>query len=369
MKYGCDFQPLQFIIGKKRKIMKTKRIKFGALSTGEKVYLYTVSNGNMSFSATNFGCAITNIMVPSKDGLVQDVVLGCSDLSGYLSGSKNPFFGAFVGRFANRIGGAKFELNGQTYNLDKNDNGNCLHSGFRGCDKIAFDSDFIKTEEGEGVKFTYFSPDGEQGFPGNMVIEVSYVLTLSNEILLTYKAATSKDTPVNFTNHTYFNLSGNFHNTILDHTLQINADSYLEVDSELIPTGKFIKMDEDKAFDFRKPKKIGQDYANTNGGYDHNFVISKSDKKLRDLNFCAEAKDEKSGRTLSVYTDLPGVQFYAGNSMGGSIGKWGQIHEACQGFCLETQQFPDAPNQKDFPSCILHAGESLETRTIFAFSW
>lgn len=349
--------------------MKIKRTKFGVLSTGEKLYLYTVKNKDMSFSVTNFGCIITSIVVPSKSGKKEDVVLGYSDPLRYVSGN-GCYFGACVGRFANRIKDARFTLNGKTYNLDVNDNANCLHSGFVGYDKMAFDSQKIKTEDAVGVRFTRVSKDGEQGFPGNLSLEITYLLNRNNEISLTYRGATDADTPVNLTNHSYFNLSGNTRNTVFDHELTINADSYLEVDKCLMPTGKRIDVASSEAFDFRKPKKIGKDFAKVKGGYDHNYCINRApDAPNNELTVCASVYEPTSGRSMIVSTNQPGVQFYAGNSIGGNLGKLGQVHEANQGFCLETQQFPDAPNIESFPSCIVKAGETFEARTVFGFSW
>lgn len=351
-----------------RKKMKVKRAKFGILGNGKKAYLYTVKNKDMSFCVTNFGCTITSILAPAKDGTKADVVLGCSTLSAYAD-IGTPFFGAFIGRFANRIANASFNLNRCTYTLDKNDGNNCLHGGFIGYDKMLFDSEEIKTKEGVGVRFTRKSPSGEQGFPGTVYLEVTYVLTKENEIILSYKAMTDRDTPINLTNHTYFNLTGDARKTIFDHLLTINADSYLEVNKDLIPTGKFIKVDDDGAFDFRTAKKIGKDFEKTNGGYDHNFVLNKTESPLLyGLPFCAEVYEETSERRLKVWTNQPGVQFYSGNSLAGAHGRLGQIHLPHQGFCLETQQFPDAPNKANFPSCILHPDEEFEAKTVYAFS-
>ncbi|NLK45753.1 MAG: galactose mutarotase [Treponema sp.] len=347
--------------------MKIKRTRFGVLSTGEKVHLYTIKNADMSFSVTNFGCTITSIIVPSKNGVKEDIVLGYSDLTGYINSHGGPYYGAFIGRFANRIGGSTFKLNGETYTLDSNDGKNMLHGGFMGYDKMLFEAKKIKTDDSVGVRFTRKSKSGEQGFPGNLLIEVTYSLNKKNEILLEYKAWTDKDTPVNFTNHTYFNLTGNFHNKIFDHELMLNADSYLAVTDDLIPTGQFTSVDKDKAFDFRKAKAIGKDFAKVKGGYDHNFVINHIAKK--ELSVCAAVYEPTSGRSMLVSTNQPGVQFYAGGSLVGSAGKFGQIHQANEGFCLETQQFPDAPNHENFPSCILRPGEEFYAQTIYGFRW
>ena len=345
--------------------MKIKREDFGTLSTGEKVSIYTISNDNMSFSVTDFGCVITSIIVPSKTGLKQDVVLGYSTLNGYTDHA-GPFLGAFIGRFANRIGNASFTLNGKTYELDKNDNGNTLHGGFVGYDKMLFNSQKVKTYEGLGVRFTRTSPDGEQGFPGNVDIEVTYLLTNKNEIIIHYQAVTDKDTPINFTNHSYFNLTGNTKNTIFGHELMIDADSYLEVDDKLIPTGKKIDV-AGTPFDFKKRKPVGQDFDKVKGGYDHNFNLNKKGEK--EVSLCAEVYEPTSGRSMSVFTDQPGVQFYAGNSLNNESGRWGQVYRANTGMCLETQAFPDSPNKKDFPSCILKPGEEFVSTTIYAFKW
>lgn len=347
--------------------MKIKRSKFGVLSTGEKVHLYTIKNADMSFSVTDFGCTITSIVVPSKNGVKEDIVLGYSDLTGYINSHNGPFFGAFIGRFANRIGNASFTLNDKKYTLDANDGKNMLHGGFRGYDKMLFDAEEIKTEDGAGVRFTRTSRNGEQGFPGNLLIEVTYILNKKNEITMEYKAWTDRDTPVNFTNHTYFNLTGNTHNKVFDHELMLNADSYLAVSPDLIPTGELVSVDKDKPFDFRKAKPIGKDFDKVKGGYDHNFVINRIADDV--LTVCAAVYEPTSGRSMLVSTNQPGVQFYAGGSLGGSAGKYGQIHSPNEGFCLETQQFPDAPNHENFPSCILHPGEEFDAKTVFSFSW
>lgn len=350
--------------------MKINRKNFGVLSTGEDVYLYTIENEQMSFSVTNFGCVITNIMVPNKNGVKEDITLGYTNIDGYLNAHGGPYFGAFIGRFANRIAKATFNLNGKTYKLDANDGVNNLHGGFRGYDKMLFSAEEIVTCKGTGVRFTRKSPDGEQGFPGNLLIEVTYLLNNKNEILLEYKAWTDKATPVNFTNHTYFNLSGNSYNTIFNHELMINANAYTEPASDLIPTGKLINVEDDKAFDFRKSKLIGKDFASVKGGYDHNFVVNREKDTPNDvLTLNAKAYEETSGRSLTVYSNQPGIQFYAGNAVGGAEGKYGQIYENNQGFCLETQAFPDAPNHENFPSCILNPGEEYNAKTIFAFAW
>lgn len=346
--------------------MKVVKQRFSMLSNGQKVHLYTVSNATMSFSVTNYGCIITSIVVPSsadskRGGKKDDIVLGYSTLEGYINDSST-YFGAFVGRVANRIANAKFKLNGKKYSLDANNGEHSLHGGFDGYNRMVWKSKAIQTKTGVGVSFSRTSPSGEQGFPGKLKIEVSYILTKKNEIIMHYYAKTKADTPINLTNHSYYNLAGQGSGDILSHNMLINADSYLPVDAGLIPTG-IIEPVVNTAFDFRSEKTISEDFVKS-GGYDHCFCINTNKDSLH---LCAEVKESTSGRVMSVYTDQPGVQFYSGNFLDVKSGKNGVPYTKNTGFCLETQRYPDSPNQKDFPSCILHAGEVYESTTIHKF--
>ncbi len=344
--------------------MKIKKQRFATLSTGEKVSLYTISNDQMSFSVTNYGCIITSIIVPSstdseRKGKKDDIVLGYSTFDGYIQ-DPNTYVGSFVGRYANRIANSAFTLNGVDYKLDKNNGKNCLHGGFDGYNRMVWKSETIKTKDGKGVCFTRTSPNGEQGFPGNVKLKVSYILTRTNEIIMTYDAKSDADTPLNLTNHSYFNLKGL--GDVSKHTILINANNYLPVDAELIPTGE-IKDVAGSPFDFRTPKTIGQDLK-ASGGYDHCYCLNKT---KNGLTLCAEVKEPTSKRVMTVYTDQIGVQFYTGNSLSVDCGKNGIPYKKHGGFCLETQCYPDSPNQPKFPSSILKKGKTYTTTTIHKF--
>ena len=328
--------------------------QFGLLSDGKEAKLYTISNGKMSFSATDFGCTITSILLPRKNNpsIFDDVVLGYSTLDKYID--SNCCFGSFVGRF--------FELNGKKYELDKNDGKNFLHGGFFRYEKQLWASRVIGGDDFAGVSFYRLSPDGEQGMPGNLEVEVSYKLTFDNKIICEYRAKSDKDTVINLTNHSYFNLRGN--GSVLDEELSIRSDKYLEVDSGLIPTGKMIETD-GTAWDFGMFKAIGRDISKTGIGYDHCFVF-EDDKKLKRV---ACLRDEKAGRKMTVDTNLCGMQVYTANFIDGVVGKSGRIYKKHDGVCLETQNLPDSPNKKNFPSCVLKAGDDYYARTDYGFEF
>jgi aldose 1-epimerase len=343
--------------------MKIKKRPFGTLSDGRKVSLYTISNGEMAFSVTNYGCTITSIMVPSASGRIDDVVLGYSTLEGY---TRNPcFFGCLVGRFANRISGAEFTLVGETFHLTKNDNGNCLHGGKPGYHKMVWNAEpFTNTRE-TGVVFKRKSPAGEQGFPGDLDMRVSYSLTAENDIIIRYSAKTDAPTPVNLTNHTYFNLSGHQSCSILDHQVQLFCDRYVPVDAHAIPSGEILEV-AGTPFDFRSPKPIGKDIGSVKGGYDHNWEINRAGDALNPV---AGVYDPASRRTLTVYSTQPGVQFYTGNFLNNEQGKDGEVYAKNQAFCLETQHFPDSPNREEFPDCILLPGDRYRQETVWHFEF
>ena len=344
--------------------IKIKKSRYGLLSDGKKVHLYTISNGKMQFSVTDYGCIITSILLPDgKKGCV-DVALGFSTLEGFVNNDAS--FGAVVGRFANRIGGASFSLDGTTYSLDKNDNKvNTLHGGFDRWDKIVWKVEKVSNDYGAGVKFTHKSPDGEQGFPGNGVFSVTYTLNADNDLTLLYEGEVDKACPVNLTNHSYFNLAGQNSGSIGGHSLQMNCSRYLEVDSELIPTGKCIDV-KGTPYDFTTKKRIGDGLPSVGVGYDHCFCVDgyADDGALRTI---ATLEEPESGRKMIVRSTLPGVQFYSGNYIENIKGKNGFVYHAHDALCLETEAYPDAPNKVDFPSSIVRPGQKYNQVTQYAF--
>lgn len=333
---------------------------YGKISD-EVINQYTLSNANgMVVKIINYGGIITNIIVPGRNNDHADVVLGFDSLKGYLQKS-NPYFGCLVGRYANRIGGAKFELDGITYQLAANNNGNSLHGGEKGFDKVIWKADPVSAQS---LKLIYRSKDGEEGYPGNLNVEVTYSLSEINELKIGYIATTDKATHVNLSNHTYFNLSAGKDPTILDHELQLNADTFTKVNEKLIPTGKLPPVKK-TPMDFTKSKKIGKDISKVTGGYDHNWVLNKYEN-MKDPS--ATLYHEDSGYFLEVYTTQPGIQFYSGNFLDGTLtGKNGITYIKHAGMCLETQHFPDSPNHALFPDTILRPGEMFQETTIYKF--
>lgn len=333
---------------------------FGMIDTTN-IKQYTISNkAGMQVSVLNYGGVITEILVPDRNGNFENVVLGFSTLDGYLA-ENNPYFGALIGRYANRIGGATFNLDGQQYKLQDNNNGNTLHGGIKGFDKVVWD---VKVESDSALLMTYNSPDGEEGFPGNVHVEVLLTLGSSNTLTFEYAATTDKATPVNLTNHAYFNLSAGKSPTILDHELQLAAERITEVNDSLIPTGEFMKVVE-TPFNFLEAKAIGRDIQQVPGGYDHNFVLSET---MEVDSPAAKLYDPLSGREMYLYTTEPGLQFYSGNFLDGTItGRNGQVYVKHAGLCLEPQHFPDSPNQPHFPNTILHPGETYKQTSRLEF--
>lgn len=325
---------------------------------------YTIRNkGGMQVSVLNYGGTITEIVVPDRNGNFENVVLAFSSLEGYL-GENNPYFGALIGRYANRIAGASFRLGDQQYSLPPNNNGNTLHGGNKGFDKVVWD---VNIESDSSMRMTYDSPDGEEGFPGNLHVEVLLTLGSANSLSLDYTATTDKATPVNLTSHAYFNLSAGKSATILDHELQLYAERVTEVNDSLIPTGKFNEVFE-TPFDFLEAKAIGRDIQNVPGGYDHNFVLFEA-KETGLAGPAAILYDPLSGREMKLYTSEPGLQFYSGNFLDGTItGKNGHVYVKHAGLCLEPQHFPDSPNQPHFPNTILKPGETYYQTSRFEFS-
>jgi aldose 1-epimerase len=308
-------------------------------------YILTNSSG-MQAGILNYGGTITKLMVPGKNGKMGDVVLGFESFSGYAQNG-NPYMGALVGRYANRIGAAKFTLDGKTYKLAPNNFGNSLHGGTVGFDKVIWNVEKIGDSS---LKLTYQSKDGEEGYPGNLNVQVVYTLGSDNSLKIDYTATADKATPVNLTNHSYFNLSAGKDSTVLDHVLQLNADKYTPVNDQLIPTGQIADV-KGTPLDFRTPKTIGKDIDSIKGGFDHNLVLNK---KGNDPEEAATVYDPGSGRFMEVFTTQPGVQFYSGNFLKGDLQatKGGQRYVAHAGLCLETQHYPDSPNQPSFPSSI-----------------
>jgi aldose 1-epimerase len=343
--------------------MKISKKTFGVLSSGKKVYLYTLKAGDLSLSVSTLGAAWTSLMVPSRKKGKDDVLLGFSSLSGYLG--VNPYFGATIGRVGNRISGAQFTLGGKTYQLYNNDQGNTLHGGRRGFDKLLWKADAYEERDGIFIRLELKSPDGDGGFPGNLKAAVCYGLSKSNEILADYEAKVDLPCPINLTNHAYFNLAGEGQGDILSHELMLHASSYVEIDASLIPTGRIIPV-QGGPFDFKTRKPVKRDLEAAGGGYDHCFAL---DGKAGELRPCAEVYEGTSGRTMKIYTTQPGVQFYSGNMLTGIPGKPGSVYGKHSGLCLETQHFPDSPNKSEFPDAIFGPGRDYHERAVFSFSW
>ncbi len=336
---------------------------FGTFN-GEAVTEYTLTNANgMQVGIINYGGTLTKILTKDKDGKFGDVILGFDSIAGYTQ-KGNPFFGALIGRYGNRIAKGHFTLDGTTYTLAQNNNGQSLHGGIKGYDKVMWKAE--KQPGDSSLKLTYLSKDGEEGYPGNLSVQVIYTLTADNGLKIDYSATTDKATPVNLTNHAYFNLSAGKDSTILDHELMLKADKFTEVDTVLIPTGKLPDV-KGTPMDFNTAKKIGKDIAAVKGGYDHNWVLSKN---ANTLELAATLYHAASGRFMEVYTTEPGVQFYSGNFLDGTLTNTngGQKYVQHAALCLETQHFPDSPNQPTFPSTILKPGEKYTHTSVYKFS-
>jgi len=343
-----------------------------AIFEGKPIEQATLKNSHgVEIQAINYGAIITSIKVPDRSGAIADVALGFDDPSRYWGEPPHPYFGAIVGRYGNRIAKGQFVLGGKTYKLATNNGVNHLHGGNRGFDKFAWDMATRDTAAGSSIILSRTSPDGEEGYPGNLHATVTYTLTEKNELIVDYRATTDKATPINLTQHSYFNLAGEGSGDVLAHLVTINADRYTPVDDTLIPTGELASV-AGTPFDFRQPTAVG---ARINGdhpqlkagkGYDHNFVLNRTGTGPQ---FAARVTDPKSGRTLEVATTEPGVQFYTGNFLDGTLkGKGGHAYVQRGALCLETQHYPDSPNQKTFPSAILQPGKVYSSRTILTFS-
>lgn len=351
-------------------INRISKIKFGNLPDGRDVAKFTLRNqAGMEVDIINFGGIITRWTAPDRNGNFEDIVLGFDTLEPYLE--ENPFFGALVGRYGNRIAKAQFSIDGETYTLAKNNGANHLHGGITGFNKVLWDAAPGHETDRARLRLDYRSADGEEGYPGQLDVRVEYVLTDDNTLTVSYQATTNKPTIVNLTQHTYFNLSGDFSRSILDHELELNADTFLPVDAGLIPTGE-LRPVKGTPFDFTTPKSIGQDVDAENeqlalgGGYDHCWVLNKAAQGLTPV---GTAFHKPTGRVLSVATSEPGVQFYIGNFLNGTLpAKGGGTYGKRSGFCLETQHFPDSPNRPEFPTTRLNPGEVYYTETTFNFS-
>jgi aldose 1-epimerase len=347
-----------------------KKKEYGTTPAGQKVAVYSLKNQNgMEVNILTYGGIISSIKVPNKAGVFEEIVLGFTDLEQYTK--DNPYFGAIIGRYGNRIAKGKFTLDGTEYSLAINNIPNALHGGSEGFHRVIWTVEVAKSDDEDILKLKYLSKDKEEGFPGNLTVFVTYTLNNDNSLTVFYEATTDKKTVLNLTQHSYFNLSADFTKPILDHEITIDADKIVPIDTDLIPTGKFMDV-LNTPFDFRKPKTIGKQIEDKNEqlekgqGYDHCWVLNHQDVGSR---FAASAYDATSGRFLKVFTDQPGVQLYTGNFLDGTLPTRNTGTYACRtGFCLETQHYPDSPNQKDFPTTVLNPGEIYKTKTTFKFS-
>jgi aldose 1-epimerase len=353
--------------------MRFTMIAFGKLPTGEEARLYTLRNAHgFKVEISDYGGTIVRLFAPDRHGTFADVVLGFDRIEDYVAHS--PYFGCLIGRFGNRIAGGRFSLEGKTYQLATNNAPNgiaChLHGGVKGFDKVRWRAEPLELEGFSALRLHYRSPDMEEGYPGTLEVQVTYTLTGDNALRIDYSAKTDRATPVNLTNHSYFNLAGEGTGDVLGHVLTINAHGYTPVDSGLIPLGDIVPV-ADTPFDFTMPGKIGQQIELPNeqlrfaGGYDHNFTVDRSDDSLV---LAATVLEPLSGRSLEVHTTEPGIQFYSGNFLTGSFaGKHGHVYGRRDGFCLEPQHFPNSPNVPSFPNTILQPGETLRSTTVYRF--
>jgi aldose 1-epimerase len=335
-----------------------------------KLYTFTNKSG-MQVKVTNYGAIVTAILVPDRNGKLGDITLGYDRVEDYINAVDKPYFGAIVGRYGNRIANGEFTIDGETYSLATNNGPNHLHGGVIGFDKVVWDAELVGGKGWSGLELRYLAKDKEEGYPGNLSIKVTYKLTDANELIVDYLATTDKATPVNLTQHSYFNLKGEGEGNILDHELMINSSKYTPVDSTLIPTGEMTPV-AGTPFDFTTAKSIGRDIGKKDEqlefglGFDHNFVLNREGDGL---SMAATVHEPTTGRVMEIMTTEPGIQFYCGNFLDGRLkGKSGKPYVHRGGFCLETQHYPDSPNQENFPSTILKPDEEYRTTTVFKFS-
>lgn len=356
---ACESSP--FTAKKEATPMSITSAPFGKTADGKDVTQYTLVNAGITAKVITYGALLTELHVPDANGKVDDVVLGFDNVKQYET--ESPYFGCTTGRVANRIAKGKFTLDGKEYTLAINNDPNTLHGGKEGFNKKIWAATPLTTKEGPAVKFAYTSPDGEEGYPGNLAVEVTYTLTNNAELRIDYKATTDKATPVNLTHHTYFNLAGQGSGDVLKHELQLMADHYTPVDATLIPTGKIEKV-EGTVLDFRRPAPIGgrihklpaNPTTKDPGGYDLNYVLNN---QTGNVALAAKLRDPSSGRVMEIWTDEPGIQLYTGNYLDGTLtGKGGKVYKKHYGLCLETQHYPDSINQPQFPSTVLKPGET-----------
>ncbi|MDP2933453.1 MAG: aldose epimerase family protein [bacterium] len=344
--------------------MAVEKGTFGKLSQNKDIEFFVLKNKTgIEARLISFGAALVSLKVPDKNGKFADIVLGYDDLAGYMN--DKCYFGCTVGRFANRIANAKFTLDGREYKLIANDGKNHLHGGIKGFNRAPWQAESFEDSDGCGVIFKYLSPDGEEGYPGNLDVTVTYTLTDDNELKVGYQAVTDKKTIVNLTSHSYFNLAGHNKGSILSHLIQINADKTTVVDSGCIPTGQ-IKSVKGTEFDLTESKPIGENIGKLGLGYDFNYILNKSSPE--ELSFAAKVIEPQSGRIMEIFTTEPAVQFYTGNFLNDVAGKAGALYKKHEAFCLETQHYPDSPNRPSFPSTVLMPGETFRQLTAYKFS-
>lgn len=349
---------------------KLTKQQWGTTQAAEEVDLYTMANSNgLEAAITTYGGRLVRLKTPDRDGRFADIVLGFDTLDGYLQ--KNPFFGALVGRYANRIANAEFTLDETTYHISRNSGENSMHGGFRGFDKVVWRAREVAMNGGPALELTYVSKDGEEGYPGTLTATVTYSLSDSDELRIDYSATTNKKTILNLTNHSYFDLSGEGAGSIVDHAVTINADKFTPVNSHLIPTGE-LRAVASTPFDFRQPTRIGERIDSPDQqivyaqGYDHNYVLNRDGGAP---SFAARVSDPRSGRVMEVFTTQPGMQFYTGNHLDGTVkGKGGLVYGFRSGVCFETQHFPDSPHRPEFPSTELSPEQRYQRSTTFRFS-
>ncbi|MGO9114509.1 MAG: galactose-1-epimerase [Thermoguttaceae bacterium] len=351
------------------KKMRIVKEVYAQLPDETQIEQYTLSNSNgLKVKIINYGAVITAVETPDRNGKIENITLHRDSLADYME-MKNgkpttPYFGATIGRYGNRIAKGRFTLNGKEYTLKTNDGPNALHGGLKGFDKVVWNAEPVKTPDAVGVAFTYTSPDGEEGYPGTLKTKVTYSLTDKDELKMDYEATTDKDTVLNLTNHAYWNLAGASNGDILKHEIVLHADRFLPVDATLIPLGRLDPV-KGTAMDFTSPKAIGKDIAQVEGGYDHCYVLVR---KNDGLSLAARVTEPTSGRAMEVYTTQPAIQFYTGNFLDGTIHADGKAYDKHYAFCLETQHYPDSPNEKEFPTTVLKPGETYKQSTVHKFT-